>query len=111
MARVYSTNFLDIGPLFGPVLTTYVIPEGVTAIIREMTYTSPGTPLLGLDDALLVTFGNNLACIWRLTNQNLDPARTYMWEGREVSTGPGELQVSGRLSESSFRANGYLLTP
>jgi hypothetical protein len=113
VARIYSTNFCDQGPTPPfETIVSYEPSDSDVIILRDMTFTV-GVPPAANNSVpqLKVTFGVDFAVVWQLWGTQLDSGRTYMWEGREVLNGVGALIATINGAGSSFRANGYVLTP
>jgi hypothetical protein len=112
MARIYSTNFCDQGPTpdLGPTIVSFACPPDQTVILRDMTFSTPGfAHVIGPVLSLVVTCGIADAVVWELWDTNLDIGRTYMWEGREVMNGAGDIIATLIGQGLTFRANGYVL--
>jgi len=110
LARVYSTNFLEGGPSNPWTDLTYVNIEGNTVVVREMTFYASRTFCLS-GAGFAVTMGAYGAVIWSLAGSECNIGRVYMWEGREVMEGFGQIVASCSDATTSVRVNGYLLTP
>lgn len=111
MARVYTTNFLSLDPEVAGDFA-WAVPDGFTAVIRNMTFTYRGVSGSFFLPWFQVTVGITASnVIWQISGRNIT-ARTFQWEGREVLTPLIDQLFTVHLPvpQCSFRANGYLLS-
>lgn len=103
MATVYSTRFLYAN--FPTAPTTYTVPAGYRAVLRDITAYWNGDPSQGVLNVAIA----GLALIYRFTGPASTPGG-FQLACRVVLNAGDQLELSAAVGNWGYVASGYLLT-
>lgn len=103
MSSVYSTPFIYVTGLDGA--TTYTVPDGYTAIVRDCDVFM-GSQVLG---AVLQLLGAAGQCFFYVSSDPLTPV-WVPWRGRHVLSAGDTFTASVTTGNADVSVSGYLLS-